>query len=722
MNYSVGQVITFYSYKGGVGRSMSMANIAVLLAKWGKKVLIIDWDLEAPGLEYFFYDRKREIAEIEEIRKKKGVIDLLLGKAHDTGFDIDKIDWDEYETDLTSKIHANGVLRIITSGLKDEDYVSKVRKFNYTEFYDTGDGGQFIEELRTYWILNNYDYVFVDSRTGLTESGGVCTIQLPDILVLLFTPNEQSLRGVMEVADRSFIKHEAMAYERHGLRQLFIPTRFDDLDPASMEEWLRIIETLLSPHITWLPYSQTTKECLFPVDKLLEQIKIPYKVKYAYGEKLAVLSEGTRDPQGLGYVMETIAAILVNEFAMVELLADSRDLYIKKAKGEDDTQESSSKIKIEKEQLAEQVEKEQKAKRELETKIEAKNKQSRIRGIISIGVFVLLVLLIASSVVFNFPLNFSKTIVKPELSDSLIQKESYLNFIKTYNTATNQYDADFNLKLILQYYQLPAMYRDSAAYIKENSEDVIGYKFTTIVKDYYSSLSGENKRPVEFFNDTLSLFGNLSNIPARIVQQKIDSIRNHDKLLNRIADTTSMTTESDSAGFNIKFIEKGNFLIDKTEEYNDLECAVSMRVGYDFKIHAMTYTQLKGKFISKAGQKTVLEIFICQSNDKQHRQNILSITNMLEKTNQYRIYTRNNFRIPSDPASPFYIKSNEIRYNGAEEQNIAATIRKLIGEKIKVDLRPARTATPNYLSIFLCFDQNNISVPITDPKQYKNLP
>src|SRR5262252_1220498 len=50
----VGLVCTFYSYKGGVGRSMALANVAVLLARWGQRVLVIDWDLEAPGLERFF--------------------------------------------------------------------------------------------------------------------------------------------------------------------------------------------------------------------------------------------------------------------------------------------------------------------------------------------------------------------------------------------------------------------------------------------------------------------------------------------------------------------------------------------------------------------------------------------------------------------------------------------------------------------------------------------
>jgi MinD-like ATPase involved in chromosome partitioning or flagellar assembly len=50
-----GKVITFYSYKGGTGRTMALANIAVMLARRNRgRVLIVDWDLEAPGLHSFF--------------------------------------------------------------------------------------------------------------------------------------------------------------------------------------------------------------------------------------------------------------------------------------------------------------------------------------------------------------------------------------------------------------------------------------------------------------------------------------------------------------------------------------------------------------------------------------------------------------------------------------------------------------------------------------------
>jgi MinD-like ATPase involved in chromosome partitioning or flagellar assembly len=48
-----GQVITFYSFKGGTGRSMALANVASLLAQRpgdGRSALMVDWDLEAPGL------------------------------------------------------------------------------------------------------------------------------------------------------------------------------------------------------------------------------------------------------------------------------------------------------------------------------------------------------------------------------------------------------------------------------------------------------------------------------------------------------------------------------------------------------------------------------------------------------------------------------------------------------------------------------------------------
>lgn len=50
-----GEIITFFSYKGGTGRTMALANVAWILASHGKRVLTVDWDLDSPGLHRFFH-------------------------------------------------------------------------------------------------------------------------------------------------------------------------------------------------------------------------------------------------------------------------------------------------------------------------------------------------------------------------------------------------------------------------------------------------------------------------------------------------------------------------------------------------------------------------------------------------------------------------------------------------------------------------------------------
>jgi hypothetical protein len=70
---SSGQIITFYSFKGGTGRSMPLANVAWVLAGNGRRVLAIDWDLEAPGLHRYFLPFLKD----PELTVTKGLVDLL---------------------------------------------------------------------------------------------------------------------------------------------------------------------------------------------------------------------------------------------------------------------------------------------------------------------------------------------------------------------------------------------------------------------------------------------------------------------------------------------------------------------------------------------------------------------------------------------------------------------------------------------------------------------
>src|SRR5205085_1414822 len=74
------------SYKGGVGRSMALANVAECFYEKGLRVLVVDWDLEAPGLESFFFEapqtpasseKERSADEGAAVRARLGLIDML---------------------------------------------------------------------------------------------------------------------------------------------------------------------------------------------------------------------------------------------------------------------------------------------------------------------------------------------------------------------------------------------------------------------------------------------------------------------------------------------------------------------------------------------------------------------------------------------------------------------------------------------------------------------
>jgi MinD-like ATPase involved in chromosome partitioning or flagellar assembly len=341
----MGNVITFYSYKGGVGRSMALANIGVLLARWNKKVLLIDWDLEAPGLENYF---KPLISDFSRVIEKDGLIDLLHKKTEDHLLSAKSINWKDYFIEIPID-DRNKTVYLLTSGKKDEHYVSKIRQFDFQSFYNDHDGGDFLEDRRTAW-KNDFDFVLIDSRTGLTDSSGICSIQMPDTLVLLFTATEQGFLGTINVAKKSLEKHKKLVYDRLKLKFLPIPTRFDNSELKLTEEWLALFATDLKfLYDETIPRDKENNMLIQPSD-ILKKTKVPYISFYGYGEKLPVIEQGTDDPNSIGFVYETITAILANNFTNIQKLKDDRDVYVKIAKGEDVLDYAYYENKISKEQ------------------------------------------------------------------------------------------------------------------------------------------------------------------------------------------------------------------------------------------------------------------------------------------------------------------------------------------------------------------------------------
>ena len=289
-------IITFYSYKGGVGRSMALANIAFELSKKGKKVLIVDWDLEAPGLEKYF-------SKYEIDNSGNGLLSLLLSVNNEVTPDYKDFLW-QIQIETTTKIS------FLHSGReKDPDnYSSKLENFDWDAFFKEKGGGIYLEKLRTQW-LNDFDLVLIDSRTGLSDTSGICTILLPDVVVPLFTANQQSLYGVRDIMRYTQIARHKLEVERMSLTILPVPTRFGTrVEFKESQEWLdRFAEVLKEFFGDWLPKWIEPKH-------VLEQIKIPQIDYFSFGEKLAVAEQGTNDPESMGYIYSKIAALLASDF------------------------------------------------------------------------------------------------------------------------------------------------------------------------------------------------------------------------------------------------------------------------------------------------------------------------------------------------------------------------------------------------------------------------
>jgi cellulose biosynthesis protein BcsQ len=295
-----GSIHTFYSFKGGVGRSMALANVAALLARWGKRVLILDWDLEAPGIEKFFG------TWLEGTRRTTaGLVDLV--------YDFDAgapRDWRKCLLGVKLPGHLQRI-DIISAGRddpKDEKtgYSAKLQSINWASLFEQKRFGAYLELLRQEWTAE-YDFVLIDSRTGITDIGGICTIHLPDVLVCLFTTTEQSLDGVKDVMARARTRHAALPVDRQRLRLVPLPARDESRTEYKLaKQWRERFASELGPFVKdWLPRGVS-------IESVLDLLKLPYVAFWSFGEKLPVLEEDIDNPDKLAYFYHQLGRLLLS--------------------------------------------------------------------------------------------------------------------------------------------------------------------------------------------------------------------------------------------------------------------------------------------------------------------------------------------------------------------------------------------------------------------------
>jgi cellulose biosynthesis protein BcsQ len=305
-------IYTFYSYKGGAGRSMALANVGALLAKSGKTVLIVDCDLEAPGIERFFYSIQSNLGKLRE--SKSGMLDLFLSVADD-----DRMHWRECLIEARP-FKSGPPISIITAGKNTPRYVEHLQSLDWNDLFEHRSLGEYLETLRTEW-RKSFDFVLIDSRTGITDIGGICTILLPDVLVTLFTTNDQSVIGVADVVRRAKMARERLPVDRTRLVTLPVLGREERSEYERTEEWKkRIAADLGELYWDWLPGGTNPSE-------VLRRLYIPYVPFWSFGERLPVQEKESElgDPGSIGSAYSRIADLLLGDLNWEKLDMESKE-------------------------------------------------------------------------------------------------------------------------------------------------------------------------------------------------------------------------------------------------------------------------------------------------------------------------------------------------------------------------------------------------------------
>lgn len=164
------QIISVHSYRGGTGKSNITANLSVLLAANGRRIGVVDTDIQSPGIHILF--------GLNEMEMRHSLNDYLWGACHIK----------ETAHDLTQRLGGgiSGQIFLIPSSMKAGDIARVLR-----EGYDVGvlrDGFyELIEALKL-------DVLMIDTHPGLNEET-LLSIAVSDALAIVLRPDQQDYQG-----------------------------------------------------------------------------------------------------------------------------------------------------------------------------------------------------------------------------------------------------------------------------------------------------------------------------------------------------------------------------------------------------------------------------------------------------------------------------------------------------------------------------------------------
>lgn len=257
--------VVFFSIKGGVGRSTALAACAWKLAQSGKKVLVLDMDLESPGLSSSLLPPER--------RPEYGVTDWLVEDLVDNaGVVLDDIV-------AISELSREGQIFVVPAhGADAGEYIAKLGRVWMPKIRP--DGTRESWSMRLQRLLQALeqriqpDIVLIDSRAGIDEVASACVTDLGANLVLLFALiGSQTSSGyrilfdhwlragvAQKIRDRlqmvaamvpELAPSDYLADMREWAYDLFQDRLYDQIQPKDTQGWNFDIADDTAPHHPW---------------------------------------------------------------------------------------------------------------------------------------------------------------------------------------------------------------------------------------------------------------------------------------------------------------------------------------------------------------------------------------------------------------------------------------------------------------------------------------
>ncbi|MEE2712192.1 MAG: MinD/ParA family protein [Planctomycetota bacterium] len=183
-------IVSIHSYRGGTGKSNITANLAYLAALEGKRVAVLDTDLQSPGVHVVFGMEKDRITHTltDFVQNKCELEECAYQMSSDLGLDGE----------------GDGEVWLLPSSMRIEDIMRVL-----DDGYDVG-------KLHTEFNALNHalglDLLLIDTHPGLNRET-MLTTAISDVLVLLIRPDKQDFHGtavMVEVAGRLGVPNVAM--------------------------------------------------------------------------------------------------------------------------------------------------------------------------------------------------------------------------------------------------------------------------------------------------------------------------------------------------------------------------------------------------------------------------------------------------------------------------------------------------------------------------------